>query len=1039
MKKTKTLDKIILTVLCAVVVVCSVLFLRLQFQEGKAETELKIEGEIQSSYNIGDTFNIPSAVITFNGKEYDAENILFLPNGNATRTQSYTFESEGQYRLEYRAVIDAKVVSEEKTFTVNGTSYSVGNGKSSAVFGTHPQHSTLNGLCVDLVKGDTFRYNKVIDLKEKTGSDRLLDLIIVPNTAGSEDARRLNITLTDVYDPANSVTIALKKEVSTSNARHDRSWVSAGADGVQPSIGLEPNANGKLEYEGRKYNIQSNNNSGVPVNVSFTGQEYKNNEVVDFPIGTEIYGISLDYSTRKVYAWNERTKAFFLVADLDEPLIFGDKLWNGFTTGEVFLSINADEYVNTKMSFVLQDINGDNLQNNVFVGSAETTIEIENNGLAECPQAIVGKTYPVFKASAYNIYEGELPVTARVFFGYGTGAEFEVDIVNSRFETRYEGEYTIEYSAKDKYNRKAVVTYVVQAVSSGTSLNVELVEKPTDTFNVGDAVKVAKPNISTDYAKYGIECMIEAVLTSDESIRYAIDEKDLIFTPVYAGNYKIVYTITDFIETISTSYEQEIGKDGSAMFNGSVVAPKYFIKNSIVALENVYGYVFDNGKPIDAVAEIVVEEYAQKQGAPDNTVQVEDKYTVGNCQFVKVVYQLGEKKVTSDFIPVIDVNYGAALDMAKYFVVTEGSFDMAKDNESIAFRTDAGKSLDGKSYADFINVLLAGKFAFTFSPFEADGQILNHFAKFNVLLSDYKNPEVVLKFSYEKSDNKTLFYVNDEKRAELNLTFDAAVGSFILNYNNTTATVTPQVDTEIVITKDLSGKAFSGFESGRVNLTFGFDGVDGDCGIKVQKICNQQMSSRTFDLIEPLIDSNVVEGSYAVGDKIIIKKTYAADVLDPALSFKMKVKAPDGSVVSADDGTVLDDTCDPMRDYTITIAQYGQYIVEYIVQDTNMNLMPYSYAIQVPDKIGPNVVLQNKVTSGKVGQEVKLAKAIVNDNVSVESEIVILISIYYPNGKIAQTMQDGFTPDKAGVYTIYYYAKDAVGNATIVSYKVVVS
>ena len=104
-----------------------------------------------------------------------------------------------------------------------------------------------------------------------------------------------------------------------------------------------------------------------------------------------------------------------------------------------------------------------------------------------------------------------------------------------------------------------------------------------------------------------------------------------------------------------------------------------------------------------------------------------------------------------------------------------------------------------------------------------------------------------------------------------------------------------------------------------------------------------------------------------------------------------------------------------------------------------MNLMPYSYAIQVPDKIGPNVVLENKVTSGKVGQEVKLAKAIVNDNVSVESEIVILISISYPNGKIAQTMQDGFTPDKAGVYTIYYYAKDAVGNATIVSYKVVVS
>lgn len=86
--------------------------------------------------------------------------------------------------------------------------YSVSGKNSSVRYGSHEIYAKdKKGLVVSVAPGESFRYEKAINLKGKTVNDTLISLFPTPLFKETSDAHFLSVTLTDAYDESNFVTV----------------------------------------------------------------------------------------------------------------------------------------------------------------------------------------------------------------------------------------------------------------------------------------------------------------------------------------------------------------------------------------------------------------------------------------------------------------------------------------------------------------------------------------------------------------------------------------------------------------------------------------------------------------------------------------------------------------------------------------------------------------------------------------------------------------------------------------------------------------
>ena len=965
------------------------------------------DSELQEFYTLGDAIEIPDGVLHYGGKDIPAtQHVVYYPGGKAVAADSVLLDEPGEYSVVYSAEADGTALRGEGGFIVRDELYSVGNEKSSAVYGTHPQYAKdKEGIVLSLARGDVFEYNRIIDFTDKKKTDKILEIVVTPLFVGTADATEIVVRFTDVWDETNYVDVCLRNLSSIGSWADPTTYAVAGATG-QTLSGLEDG------------NVHQGNEYGTPFNFSLVGKPR-----TGAAVGSETFGISFDYEKKQVFGTNPvyATADADKIIDLDETNYFVDP-WGGFTTGEAKLSIFARNNQTSSLNLVLTNINGEDLQENSRIDRDAPRMSVDFGEYTEdnLPDGIAGKAYRVFESSAYDADEGAVRVYKNVYRNYGREDQTICRIRDGSFVPQIAGEYSIVYYAADSFGNDVTQVVKVQVGEADKFLNIAL-NGQAQSGVAGQTVKVLG-GVEEENASGNVALQIEAAL-KDGDIRYEVDPNSFTFCPEYAGTYEITVTAEDYVSTATESFEITIAPGTKPNIFEEAQLPKYFIKNCEYTLPEIAGYEFSTGAPVETEVSIS----ASEDGGEEKAI-AGSRYKVTANNTVTIIYtaKAGEETFAKRYeIPVIDVGYGGAFNPAGYFNTLSGSFEKSLTEASLNCLTTEDSSME------FINPLLTQPFSFLFSV-DAEKNAMD---AISVYLIDSLNPSEQIKVRFRKTAGGSMFSVNDGFEYLTEAEFGESQYNFTVNYDNTSHKLTTVGGMNMTVETYLDGRPFNGFSSQKVYLKVEVTGVTGEACVQILNINRQGFFEMDSDIGAPQISITASQGDRNMNDEVLLAATYALDVFDPDITFTMQMIAPDGSFVTAQDGTVIDGTNDPSKDYTVKLTQYGEYLIQYVATDSNGTVARYSYGISVTDTEKPELVLSGQVTEGKVGKSVKLATYTATDNMS--AEVIVRAYAEAPSGKIF-AVSESFTPEERGVYTIRFSAYDEVGNFSMVSYTITV-
>ena len=957
-----------------------------------AARPVRADGGLQEEYRVGDSFTLPEGTVTHEGREYPASGALYLPDGTRSSENKIVFEEAGRYKAVYSAKIGGKTVREEKTFDVLDDLYTVTKDASSVSYGAHAYAPEEKGLVVSLTAGAAFEYNEVIDLSEMTKDDILLSLFLTPENIGSRDFKLIKVTLTDVYDEKNTVTVTARS--SEEGVNHPVSYMMAAGSG-QPMTG----------YEWGWNKLHQSNNFGYAFNFSYYG--LNSGKTVD----EAPFEIRFDYAEREIHGALFNTEQT-LVADLDSPQFF-DTLWGGFTTGEVRLKIEADGFLKSSANFVITQIAGQDLSRDGFYdeGAPEIDVDLGGYGEADVPDALENAPYAVFPAVSRDPYCGELRTDVQVFYNYRSENRYNMPIYDGAFVPDRTGRYTIVYTATDYSGNRTEKLIDVYAVVSADAPAVNVIGGAVQTAVVGESAALREVTLSGGTGR--LDLSVKVMFDGEE-----IAVENNVFIPTKAGMYTVEYTVTDYIgRTAVASYEirAEVGDD--PFIYGSVSLPRYFIAGKTYKLPQLAFTDYASGAAEVKNASVSVNGAA----AADNT------YTAAGSKAVVVYLAESARGGTASRtyeVPVVDTKDGGGIDLSKYFVSADTSAFATKNY--VTYTTDK----DDASMS-FVNALFADGFTLEFNVNAA----ANRFTGVDVVLEDYDDPDARLTISFtgSSSSGTSVLKVNGGESYTVNAGFNGGgVNDFMLRYdaeNNILYADNDKVEIKL--------NGFGGFESGRVWLTLVWRGVSGAAAIDMKNVCGQPITSIGRDAIKPNIQLPEDSARREIGETYILRPALAYDVLDPEVKFTLTVKTPSGKIVTAKDGTALENA-DPTKSYEIELTEYGVYNAQYTAEDTAGRSLTSELYVRVTDNVAPVLELDGKMpASAEVGDVVVVPYAKASDNVTAADSLAVYMYLVLPDGTIEQMNGNSFVADRAGVFAVRYICWDEEGNFTMLSREIV--
>ena len=588
-------------------------------------------------------------------------------------------------------------------------------------------------------------------------------------------------------------------------------------------------------------------------------------------------------------------------------------------------------------------------------------------------------------------------------------------------------EYTIEYTAVDESGNETTETLTVTAVKDK---NVSVTLKEDDKSDVVGALQTVRTpevlNASGDYtlsvdavsdaASYHIGTYTKEQIENEEAV--------FEFRPLYAGEYEIVYAVKDYVSEYETSYMMNVDAEGDAVFLQEPVLPRYIIKNAVYDTPSLTATCFENGVPVEKAADVYItsgKDISEAQLYTRNIFQISED----SCF---ITFVCGGATVQKE-IPVVDVGYGTNnLNFAKYFVEANGgevSYSEVKNGSLVVGLEYQVKSADGNPAIDMVNYIQVFGFEFEFTVPENAG-----YDAFTIVLTDTQDARNVLNFEFAV-ENGQVKYVSDTGFKYT----AAAVGERVsVSYSDSEKTITVNSQ-KISVNEGADGEAWNGFAEKKAYFTLSFKAA-GNARIVLNKLNNQAVRITKTDTIAPQISVSSETGTRGLNAVVSLDALYAADVLSPRISFVMKAVDPDGNTVVAEDGTVLDVSADPGRDYTIKLEKYGLYMITYTAVDALGMERVYEYSFRAVDDVAPTIQLQSHTVKASVGDTVVVADSEISDDVSTAENCTLYITVQQPNGTLQKLTGNSFKVSVAGRYTVTYMAVDEAGNVGFVSYEV---
>ncbi len=1018
MSKRKSL--IILPLLCLFLVCCLCLYITNRSTTRADEISIVYKGDkIESIYNLGDSVVIPDAELEFDGVKYPitGQNLSF-PNGKVYSDSEYVLSVPGKYILTCYAAVSGKTVYATQEFIVENNSYSVSSSNSSAYYGnTGEDKGNMDGIIVSLAAGDVFTYEKPLDIRDKKKMDTLINLFALPEFQGLNDVTTLYVRLTDVYDEMNYVDIATFANRGDPNEMSGQAiYTSAGAHN-QTLTGMhywgaeKANQDSYTLYDGDWYAIRKDLNvrsaNGYPsFAFSFTARNGYGKGIKSSL--TSGYKLSIDYSTKKLYG-SEQSNPLSngMISDLDDSLFY-DTIWNGFTNGQVKVSVYADNYVNSTFNFVVTKIYDENLSTNSFSIENKPEIVIDYPTENGAPKAIVNQPYKVFGAMAYSVADGVVDCNAIVYKDYYSTQRRLVNVnENKEFIPSDTQPYQIVYSYTDSFGNTTSQVVDIK-VEETSKLDIAL-SNGVEVGKTGEKICLKSPSVVEPNGDYSLSVFVG--IDSFSEIK-PDNNGEYLFTPLYKGDYTVKYVAEDYNGKKEVTYTLKIATNPNPAFVDEVSLPVTFVKGAKYLLPTLEGYKFTDADYEKQKADI----YYKFDGQAEQKYIANNKLDITASSSVTVIYKL-EGSTKQYNIPVTDVGLTEnKFYKEKYFFGDLFSKTSAVDRVTYTTGAESAK-------LEFIKPILMTDFSWSFDVSSAS------FKNMTVTFTDVKNIDNVLKMVFTVISDSEISLKINEGKSEL-ISMSIANGKHSLNFDSFDNVI--KFD-EFIYAVD----NFEGFEDYTANMKVEFSGVSDKLTINVYNLNDTPLNSLTTDRVEPVYYLDMESGDRKIGDYIVISGFYVEDVIRFDSTKSLTVKGPDNKVLKAEDGTLMENISDFSKEYRIKVDTLGAYYVSAKCSDGNTDKKITNY-IYVVDRSAPEITLDsNYATECKLGKSFKIANAVVKDN--FDNDLAVMVMVMNPLGKITVLSGvDSYKAEIAGVYTVIYRVQDNNANVTTKYYEVTV-
>lgn len=997
----------------------------------------------QPSYLVGDEIELQSATIELDGKKVDADKSIIFPDGRKYSLDNVTLSQGGAYTIVYSSVINGNYVEKtidievkSKLYEVVGEgsanyyeSYSLRGIPSVDKHESNPNYSIdkvkeddITGVLVSLNSGDIFKYNKILDLSDTGIYDSILKLNVIPSYIGKKDFTILYITLTDIYDENNFVRVVINASYSLDYERYNHTSLYQAGFNEQPTKGLN-------RFENKVY--QSPHYGGLHTALSFSGLPYANRTIAE-----DNFSFSFDAQTNSIYVTNYHFNFLnyygdkvdtSLVIDLDDPTYFPEP-WAGFTTGEVYLSVEAGGYINSTATIAITDIYEEkDLSNQTLVDKEAPNLQVDLSNYDEdaLPYGEVGSAYKIFDATAHDIYDGDCKVDVAVDYQGSNDTSINVSLNNDNtFIPKYKGLYRITYTASDGNGNVAQKQYFIKVVDENSNPIVITLNQKEVNEKVGETVDLQKVSISGGSGILDKQVKIICLADNSESVMDYSD--NMSFQLLKVGQYKVIYTVSDYNnQKKEASYIiTALDRADPVYLNEKVVEdalPKFLIAGFSYSLPEMKAHCYsDINKDIDSKITV-------SQGAIDGLSFTPD---ISSSE-VEITYSATYNNITTTKTfkrPVVNVfKEQNKIDMSKYFVGenVSSSFEKVGSKKYATYKV----LNDTKLY--YVNALSAEDFSVTLS---LNDNNLANFDKISLCLRDSVDSNIVVKANiYIKSSQLYMKVENTSVEYSLGSPYN---NNFEFGYSDFARSFTGGTYSSFVA-KDSNGKDFNGFTSKMVDFSIEFYGVKGEgTQLMISKIGNQTLTDATKDTMRPVITViDAPNGNYALDTVLELPKAYAYDLLSPTLkSFNVKVTGPSGTVTS-NSNVKLDSV--PVDNYSITLNEFGTYKIVYTATDIKGNIATVTLKLTVLDSIPPEInLLGTNKTSVSIDETVKFVDMEYFDNITEKDYLLSMIYVLRPDGgmdKISIKNRE-YVFNLKGEYKLYYFVQDEAGNySTIIN------
>jgi len=967
----------------------------------------------------GDTITVP------NGKfgSVTAKAEVHFPDGQVYGGEKVELSLSGNYFIRYTATVNGENLLHDEKFFVENPSTQFTGKTSSAEYVYNDAKAKRDGLMVSIAPNETFYYNGVINFNEYSDMNPPVKFTLSPSEKGVYDAFIIKIAFTDVYDSNNKVEWRIS--CTDGDVTNPSIW--------QPSLVRANNQAWKgWNYSGSAPRLWVNNYGTYVEIFNNDTFNYGNGKIAEEVLAKQEIGCWLDVETNCFYTYTyshaskQRVSAFAI--DLDDNS-YQETLFEGLTTGEVYMSVTCEKYNQPTANLLFTKIGSYNLKQEIIKDTKSPIINVDESKLS--PIAAEGYSYPVEKALALDDICGYVKVSEKVYFNYGReegvyhekGGNFseEISIDNGRFAVDKVGEYSLVYIAEDYSGNYVEKVVKVNAVTMDEDIkSVVLSADYSKEAQVGNVVGLARIESYVD--NFAINGGIASVTAKykvykkngNKQEEYPVSGNEVLgysFNPTSEGQYEVVISITNYVGyTAERRYTITVGNQQGLAFVKQPDLPKYLISGVDYVLPTLEGVTKDGNK--ENAKMTVIDGNGTKNYTEGSKIQ----FVADNDGKATISYQFASGTKSYE-IPVISTKEGKVVHAEKYFISKTATASAQEKFVQVDFEQNGS--------VEYANALLADGFSVTFSAVNFG----YGFTSLGVCLTD----------GYSADKQATLEFVYNGKGADVyvcgqlrlkNVIEDATSTSAItVGYNPETLSFTIGSSISLTIANTDYGYEFSGFDSKKLYLSFTYDNVTTQSSILINKIFNQDMSTISqTDNRNPAIS---IMGDYGLllrgkGEYIDIYSAVACDVLSPYTSIEVSVEHNYMPINSIDGISMQGVDCSNGKEYRVKLDEYGEYMITYTARDWNKRVASVSYTITVEDIVAPTLKIEGAMpTTAKKGT-VSLPKITATDDNT--ENVSLYIVVFTPEGEVIYVENGKFEAKEKGSYEIRITAMDEFGN-----------